>query len=222
VSGVLEWPDPIGTAALRQRWSELCGRFGAPSDVVDRAWLHVERAYADHRRRYHTLEHLGEVLALIEVLAGGTPSPAVEFAGWLHDLVYDPARSDNEVASANWAVEHLPALGVDGATVAETRELIEMTVTHDAAESDEQATTLADADLAILGSPSERYERYAAAVRAEYSDFDDAAWRDGRARVLEALLARPHLFHHPSLRRWEERARRNMRSELAELGRSVP
>jgi predicted metal-dependent HD superfamily phosphohydrolase len=71
----------------------------------------------------------------------------------------------------------------------------------------------------VLGGTPESYARYAAQIREEYADIDEADFRAGRRRVLEAFAARePPLFRTgPAQALWEERARRNVRTELALL-----
>jgi predicted metal-dependent HD superfamily phosphohydrolase len=205
--------------AVSRRWQQLCEQFGAPSRRVHATWHEIQHAYREPQRRFHTLEHLGEVLVLIDMIVEPSlPARSLELAAWLHDLVYDPMRTDNETASAGWAREHLPTLGVDDVIVTEVCDLIMMTIDHDPVVTDPHATALCDADLAVLGAPPRRYERYAADVRWEYVDLSDDEWRVGRRRVLESFLSRPHLYHHASLRTWDSRARRNMSSELTRLG----
>jgi predicted metal-dependent HD superfamily phosphohydrolase len=77
---------------------------------------------------------------------------------------------------------------------------------------------LLDADLAILGSQPEHYERYRQAVRQEYAQYDDATWRAGRAQVLKTLLDREVLFvTEPARQRWDATARINLARELQSL-----
>jgi predicted metal-dependent HD superfamily phosphohydrolase len=77
---------------------------------------------------------------------------------------------------------------------------------------------LLDADLAILGSDPPGYERYRAAVRAEYAHVDEAAWRVGRTAVLRSLLDRDQLYLTATARdRWTAAARVNMTAEVAAL-----
>lgn len=47
---------------------------------------------------------------------------------------------------------------------------------------------LLDCDMAVLGRPWAGYAAYARGIRAEYSRFDDAAYRSGRAGVLTSFL----------------------------------
>lgn len=173
--------------------------------------------YAEPHRRYHTVEHLEEALAVVADLGG---SEAVELAVWFHDAIHDPASSpgESEARSAALAVERLTALGADPVLVAEVERLVLLTAGHEVAAGDADGAVLADADLAILGAPPERYARYAADVRAEYAHVPDDAWRTGRAAVLEGFLGRPRLYRTEAAhRRWDAAARRNLAAELATL-----
>ncbi len=216
MSRSLYWPPPLHVRELHRRWVEFCERFGAPTHRVHGTWQEIEGAYQAPERRYHTFEHVGEVLTLINIILDGAPvPPALTLAAWLHDLVYDTTRTDSETESVRWAGELLPPLGFGDEVVVETCGMIAMTISHQPPDDDHNAQVLCDADLAILGSPPRRYERYAADVRWEYANVSEAAWREGRRHVLESLLARPRLYHDVSMRGWETRARRNIGSELA-------
>jgi predicted metal-dependent HD superfamily phosphohydrolase len=217
----LAWPSPTEPQVLRTRWTDLCRRAAVDGAGAGDSWDRLVHGYSSPTRHHHTLEHVGEVLALLDAL-GGTDGPSVslELAAWMHDVVYDPQRSDNEDASATWTRTRLLDVGFDRSTLDHAAELILTTAEHDPSLDDPDAQLLSDADLAILGAPPERYERYATAVRREYAHLDDAAWRRGRGDVLRALLDRPVLYHHAGLLRWEPRARRNLSGELAGLGRS--
>jgi len=57
-----------------------------------------------------------------------------------------------------------------------------------------------------------------AALRAESPHLADRHWLTSRRAVLTALLGRPHLFHTGFGRlHWEQAARDNLSTELAEL-----
>lgn len=201
----------MAQARLRLRWRALAGTHA----VADAAFDDVARRYSEARRHHHTLEHVEEVLDVVDSLAGSEP---VQYAAWLHDVVYDPRQGGNEAASAAYAAGLLPRLGVDAAAVEEVVRLIELTAGHVVAPGDVNGAVLADADLAILGAPPSRYERYAAAVREEYAWVPDDAWRTARARVLGGFLARERLFHDEGLRAsLDPQARENLTSELATL-----
>ncbi|EWM67232.1 hypothetical protein MCBG_04365 [Micromonospora sp. M42] len=70
----------------------------------------------------------------------------------------------------------------------------------------------------MLAAPAERYDRYAAAIRAEYAHVPEPDFRAGRSAALRHLLALPALYRLPEPHaRWESRARANLSRELAAL-----
>jgi hypothetical protein len=76
---------------------------------------------------------------------------------------------------------------------------------------------LSDADLPALGTEPLRYRAHAVAVREEYAEVPEDVFKPARAQVLSSLLE-GQLFHTTAGRqRWEERARRNIAEEIAEL-----
>ena len=102
-------------------------------------------------------------------------------------------------------------------------QLVLTTLTHQIDPEDRVAAVLADADLAILGAPPAGYDRYAAAVRAEFAALPDELWTAGRRHVLEQLLAAPRLYMTSAGHtRWERAARANLGRELATLNRTPP
>ena len=178
--------------------------------------------YREPHRRYHTLEHIGEVVAVLARLGGGD---AVDLAAWFHDAVYDPraGAGESEQASALLATERLDALGAPRGLVSEVARLVDMTAGHEPTPDDHDGRALADADLAILGAAPARYERYRRDVRAEYAHVPDDAWRHGRADVLARFLTRPRIFHDDVLHaELDARARTNLSDELHSLGAGAP
>ena len=179
----------------------------------------VLAAYAEPTRRYHDSRHLGEVLARITELRdeGERFDPlTVTLAAFFHDAVYDGER-DAEERSATWAEDALSAY-LDPAVVAEVARLVRLTETHDPAPDDISGRVLSDADLAILASPAQRYQEYAATVREEYQHLSDEEFRVGRAQVLEGLLEKESLFSTPFARiSWEADARANIAAEMETL-----
>lgn len=188
-------------------WEALVGRPDAWGDVVAR--------YREPVRAHHTLEHVEEVLATLGDL--GVDDPAALLAAVLHDVVYDPTRSDNEEASARYASRALAHL--DPAVVSRTCELVLATKAHDACGAgDRPCAALLDADLAILAAPAERYDRYAAAIRREYAHVPEEVFRSGRREVLEGFLRRDRLFLTDTLHgRLDAPARANLCRELTRL-----
>ena len=176
-------------------------------------------AYSAPERGYHDVRHLEEVLdRLLELLpeeSAGVDQDAVLLAAWFHDAVYD-GRNDDEERSAELAADALA--GFDTALAAEVARLVRITAAHQPADDDLAGQLLCDADLAILAAGPARYGEYVAGVRREYGAVPEPEFRQGRAAVLRALLAKPTLFHTTHARSsWEDTARANVARELEEL-----
>lgn len=194
---------------LSEDFLALATRHGADDATARAWWREVESQYSEPHRRYHTLAHIRELLALLpeageEVLA----------AVWFHDLVYD-RRGANEERSADVANEALVDLRFPRASVDRVTKMILATRDHNPGDLPEEAILFLDADLAILGSPRERYRNYAEAIRFEYSWVPDDVFRAARDGVLRDFLAKPFLYRTEVMRqRFEEQARENIAWEL--------
>lgn len=210
---------------LARRWEELARHHRWPDAQAGTVGAELLDRYAEPHRHYHGLAHLAAVLSVADELAGGrTPLP-VELAVWYHDAVYEGRAGEDEEASACLAEDQLPGLGVDADGVARVAAMVRATASHFDPEADHDAETalLLDADLAVLGAPADVYDRYAAGVRAEHPSVPKEAFRAGRSRVLDALLARPRLFLTAEGRsRFETAARLNLARERARLAASRP
>ncbi|MGX4658299.1 HD domain-containing protein [Micromonospora sp. SCSIO 07396] len=207
---------------LIDRWVAAALAAGAAAGpALTAAGVDLLNRWREPHRRYHTEHHLRAVLDLVDRHADLADRPErVALAAWTHDAVYDPraAADANERASAELAGGLLTGLGVPAGTVAEVRRLVLLTAGHRTAPGDRDGALLCDADLAVLATPPEVYDGYAAAIRAEYAHVPEADFRAGRARVLDGLLALPTLFRLPPLAaRWETPARANLRRELTSL-----
>lgn len=180
--------------------------------------LRDELLVAWDRAGYHDLRHLEEVLDRLDVLhdAGARfDATTVTLAAWFHDAVHDD-QPDPEERSAQWAESALPPR-----IAAEVARLVRMTEHHRPADDDPEACALSDADLAILAASPHRYREYVAGVRQEFAAVPEGLFREGRRAVLEALLAKPHLFHTEQARElWEEAARSNAAAEVADLAQA--
>lgn len=202
---------------LAEAWLRHCAAVGARGDVAG-AGAGLLARYVEPHRGYHDLAHLDEVLRHVDALADEADDVhAVRLAAWFHDAVYDPAATDNEEASAWLATRTLAELRVPDDVVARVADLVRLTAHHEPGD-DRDGAVLCDADLAVLAADGPRYTAYVDGVRTEYKHLDDAAFAQGRAAVLRALLAHPALFRTGYGRTtWEARARDNVRAELARL-----
>lgn len=184
--------------------------------------------WAEPHRRYHTRQHLTEMLAALERLGAAVGldthgRSVVRVAAWLHDAVYDiqaPA-GDSERASAALARNLLESLGVGPSDVRIVEQLILLTIDHGTAVPGPLADAFTDADLAILAAAPDRFDEYCAQVRAEYQVVPEASYNQARSAILRALVDRPEVYRTGVARaEWTVAARENVRRELARLGRS--
>ncbi|MET9633440.1 hypothetical protein ABZX92_38880 [Lentzea sp. NPDC006480] len=199
---------------MKRIWDDAVRTLGGTPDAGD-----LMERYAEPHRAYHNTFHVMSVVRdsseLADVFAFTAEERAIlALAACAHDVIYDSKPGDDERASAAWARERLH--GLEEAHVARVESLVLATITHSS--DDPLAHVLLDADLAILGSEPEHYDRYSQAVRQEYAQYDDSQWRVGRAKVLKTLLDREGLFvTEPARQLWDAAARINLARELQAL-----
>lgn len=204
--------------ALEERWAALWRRVGAIGDC--RATLKdLTNLYDRSGRFYHTTAHLGHCLAEFDAVRHLCDRPdAVEAAIFYHDAVYEPLAKDNEERSARLAAETLRAHGVGETFCQAVAELILVTRHGGQTPATDDGALLADLDLAILGRPAPEFDAYERAIRREYAEVPEAAFRSGRAAILRRMLARPHIYFTGAFhQKYEEAARANLKRSLERL-----
>lgn len=194
------------------RWTALCTRLGAPQASAQFAVL--QAAYSEPVRAYHTAQHIGECLALLDGVANQVQSPDdIELAIWLHDVVYDPQAHDNEERSAQLALQWF--VDLPAAPRQRLAQRILATKGHAPTPHDSDCQALLDIDLAILASSPARFAEYGLQVRHEYSFVPEALYAVKRRQFMQQMAQRPQLYFHPSLALQLERAARlNLSSML--------
>ncbi|WP_109471797.1 hypothetical protein [Ornithinimicrobium cavernae] len=227
-------PDECTLEALKASWSADTTVLApeAPEALRAAELEFVLTRWSEPQRRYHTVQHLAEVLSAVGELAAAGEVDTVgarlaRLAGWYHDVAYDPRAEagSNEHRSAALARDHLNSLGVARGTVDVVEALVLMTVDHDAAGGPallasrrHTVSVLHDADLWILSSPADRYRQYAEQVRSEYAHVPDELFRQGRSAVLSGFAGREVLYRTAHARtHWEPAARANLATELDRL-----
>jgi predicted metal-dependent HD superfamily phosphohydrolase len=197
----------------------------APNDAVARSGADLLVRWSEPARRYHTTRHLVEVFWALEELekAGelnDRQCSVARLAAWFHDAIYDPEAEpgSNEADSAVLARKTLQQLGIGDADMAVINRLIRLTAGHDADAEEPLEAAFQDADMWILSAPQERFDGYCSQVREEFAHVPDAAYRQGRAAVLEPFLHRDSIYRTPhALHTWERAARINLGRELTRL-----
>ncbi|HTL30889.1 MAG TPA: hypothetical protein VL282_16785 [Tepidisphaeraceae bacterium] len=210
--------DAVKADALHASWMRLAQQLGSAPDSVSEEWFtKLREGYALPERRYHTLEHVRQVVSICRNLTSKADERfALELTAWFHDYIYDPRRRDNEERSAEVAITAIDQLGGSGRLGAQVAEMITLTKTHESNGS-ALGDMFLDADLAILAAPPEQYRAYSNGIREEYAWVTDHDFRNGRVAVLQGLLDRPKLFHTSMCSALEEPARNNLKDELEQL-----
>lgn len=205
---------------LFDKWCNLLLLLGIESvKTTEKTFARLVEAYSHPSRHYHTLEHIFHVINTIQTLQNLTNQlTSVEFAAWFHDIVYDPKAQDNEEKSAVYAADLMQSLEIDARVITNVTRLILNTKFHQADTDDIESQILLDADIAILGSPKQKYLTYAEDIRQEYSWIPDQDYRLGRRQVLEKFLQRKRIYYTDLMfEELEESARINLAAEIQSL-----
>ena len=196
-------------ASWDSAWSALGA--SAPQPVL----TELLRSYSEPQRHYHTLQHLGEAMDLLQPALGLATHPGeVALALWFHDAVYETQAKDNEARSADWAVAVVRGQGLPAEVAGRVHGLI-MATCHAAQPSGIDAQLLVDADLGILAADPLRFAEYEVQVRAEYEWVPLPLYRAKRREVLLGFMQREAIYCTDWFRqRLEVRARRNLAQAL--------
>ena len=183
----------------------------ADMETIAAWWLQMEKRYAEPHRHYHSLGHVRDILQYVMV-------DAVVAAAWFHDIVFDPARADNEEQSARVAAVALREMGFSVQTIEMVMQMIRATGTRDPRGLPQPALLLLDADVAVFGSHHERYVAYRDAIRQEYAFVPEEQFVERRRELVERFLMRPYIYFTDVMReQFEQQARTNLEWELASI-----
>lgn len=203
-------------------WQHTLQGLGVDQVAIGQACTDLVGAYSTGDRHYHTLHHIHHVLSVINTLqAYAHDLKAVQLAAWFHDVIYDTQAQDNEEQSADYAYQMLRNLGISFSIITKIKRLIINTKTHQAATDDHDSQVLLDADLAILASTPDQYQKYARAIRQEYAWIKESEYIVGRRQVLESFLHKQQIYYTPLMFEIaEQAARANLLAEIQTLNLS--
>lgn len=183
-------------------------------EVPDDTRTLIIAQHSEPHRHYHTLRHID--LMLSEIPAEHAFTREMVAATLFHDIIYNPARPDNEELSLAMFESAAATLApLDRPLVSS---MILATKSHhfwdEITAEDKAINVLLKADLSILWhADPEVYAWYAAGVRKEYAFVPDEQFRAARAKILAGL--RDDLLGSKQLTSVEAEALvRNVASEL--------
>jgi predicted metal-dependent HD superfamily phosphohydrolase len=200
---------------FQQSWSRAWSCIGATTDG-NSIYAALLAAYREPQRKYHTLQHLGECLALFDANRGLASRPEeVELGLWFHDAVYEVKDSNNEERSAEWARAVVIGSGA-AAAVAERIYSLVMVTRHAGVPAKPDEQLLVDIDLAILGASEQRFAEYEHQIREEYAYVPEVLFNERRGSILRSFLDRKRIFGTPHFHaELEALARTNLTLALA-------
>lgn len=200
-------------AELKSFWFETWSDHQLPDmDIFD----HIILNYQEPQRYYHTTQHLYECLLLWQDVKDFLYQPQlVALALWFHDVVYQPQQHDNEEQSAELAAKLLTQTILDPVEIQTIKQYIRATKTHQNIMDDADLDFLLDIDLAILASPSIRFEEYEQQIRQEYSWVADEVYRQKRQQVLYGFYQKDRLYQTDYFyKRLELKAKQNLQEKF--------
>lgn len=233
-----DFRDILHGVTLFEHWAEvhsglrvLMERVPESNRLKWRQFYDLFAAYREDGRHYHALAHLVYGMKVIDTLGGDW---MVKLAFFFHDYFYDPRAKDNEVRSAQKAMEYCKSIGLPNHFGDTIGALIIGTTDHQKTNGEEiearnygniafegfakRWAIMNDADLAIFVADRPTYLRYARNVWREYSWVGFAAFTNverGRPAFLKNFMEGPLFRSEYATRRgWDEIAKRNIQLEI--------
>lgn len=205
----------------RERWLKTWQLVTSTSPAPD-WWDELVYLYDDKTRAYHNSRHIADCLDQFDLVRERFQAPdLVEIAIWVHDIIYDSQRSDNEIQSVAWVRNKLVQSGV-ASTDLEVIEGLILATQHATVPTGRDAALLVDIDLSILGRPPEQFEMYNEAIRREYAWVSELAYCTGRMAVLQRFLDRPAIYCTDEFQqRFELAARKNLKQAVRMLAQNL-
>jgi len=175
----------------------------------------ITNQYSETYRAYHNVQHISDCLEKLDLFCKELENwNVIELAIWFHDAVYNPYAKNNELNSADVAVDFLRKAGAKESLFERVTNLI-LATRHNSTATSEEEKIISDIDLSILGASPDVYERYSKNIRKEYKLIPSTIFRKKRKEILTEFLEREPLFQTPLFRnRFEKQAKENIKREL--------
>lgn len=203
---------------LKTIFTELVKKYTADDSISKHLWNEIVINYCDAGRYYHNLNHLEAIIRELSDVKDSIPHwDTAMFSVFYHDIVYNALRSDNEAQSADKAQLRLHEIGFPKDQT--TQCVLQILATKGHNPGDDITTQLfIDADLAILGKPTQAYTEYSENLRKEFFIYTDKEYKAGRKKILKHFLAMDRIFKTEHFyNKYEKQARKNIESELSLL-----
>lgn len=204
--------------SLKEIWHKTAQLAKFDEATSANLWEEIYNAYTSKGRYYHGLAHLESIFRFTEEEELKLEDRlSLNLSIFYHDIVYDFERKDNERKSADLAIERLILAGIDNQIVNRVEDLIMATYGHEYS-ADQLKNLMIEADVAIIGSDFETYQKYAQNCRSEYGMYPDDIYNPARKEALSHFLSRKDLFVSEKFKeKFEANARKNLQWEIDQL-----
>ena len=201
---------------FRENWQNLLQQLDLQIDSDNLFFANLIQEYSSSERYYHDLTHVRQLLKTVEEVKQSINNyPAILLAVWFHDYIYNPQAQDNELKSAEYAVEFLCKFNAAENLINLVEKIILSTYKHQPLIDDLDCMIFLDADLSILGASTKKYRQYAFNIRREYKHLNDRNYYQGRIKVLENFLSRSKIYYTDYFfHKLERQARANITVEI--------
>ena len=177
----------------RGAWVEVAQMLNFSDSLREKWWCLLVRYFREDQRHYHTFEHLYELLLLAhEHKHLITNYPVILLAIFFHDIVYNPQSPFNEEDSNDVFLQFVGECNTQQVSSLSNQvfAIIQMTKSHKLpTEANFDMQFFSDIDMAVLGSNSARYAKYAAQIRLEYNFVEFNTFCSKRADFLSSCLS---------------------------------
>ena len=203
---------------LKETFIELLINYTDNDCLINELWSEIEKNYSSKKRQYHSLQHLGSLLAQLTEVKGEIQNwNTILFTLYYHDIVYNSIKSNNEEKSAKIAEKRMKQILVSIDIIESCKKQILATKSH-IKSTDYDTNYFIDVDLSVLGQSWETYSLYYKNVRKEYSIYPDFVYNPGRKKVLNHFLSMDRIFKTEFFyKKFEIQAKHNLIRELNTL-----
>ena len=203
---------------LKETFIELLINYTDNDCLINELWSEIEKNYSSKKRHYHSLQHLGSLLAQLTEVKGEIQNwNTILFTLYYHDIVYNSIKSNNEEKSAKIAEKRMKQILVSIDMIESCKKQILATKSH-IKSPDNDTNYFIDVDLSVLGQAWEAYSLYYKNVRKEYSIYPDFVYNPGRKKVLNHFLTMDRIFKTEFFyKKFEIQAKHNLIREINTL-----
>jgi len=203
---------------IQKTFIQLVNEYSDDTELVYNCWNEIESNYTKSNRHYHTLSHLKDLYQhLFDIKDKITNWNLILFSIYYHDIIYNPAKSNNEEESADLAKQRMTKLGISSKEIELCKNQILATKSHSIS-NDPDTNYLIDADLSILGRDWETYNTYCENIRKEYSIYPNFLYKRGRKKVIQHFMNMESIYKTDIFfMTYESQAKDNLEKELKSI-----